>query len=445
MEVPPEVLLALVVPPVEGGEETDRVVRALELGGDDIARPGRRHGEGDQRGGHVQVQEGARHGVLAADGGHTQTQLGGQGPQEGGEGLAPAALIGAELFKILLKGEVGLGCVASGGHQLGHRIHHGYGRPPEGVPLHAPGLEAPGHDGAVVSLPSRPHGQQRGHDLGGRGLSRAAEGHQHRGRADGGVKPLHQAPLEGVLQGGGQVPQAGGAQRGLPPVHRGDLHVDVLVRAVGGEERAGEVGHGLAVPAHDHAGTLSDGRHHVGLQVFRLGMGDKGIHIRRGHHYGHALLALGNGNLRTVQTVVFLAHGVQVDGEAIGKLTDGDAHAACAEVVAAFDETGHVPIAEEPLDFPLLGGVALLNLAGHGVQRVHIVALGGAGGPADAVPAGAAAQEDYHVAGSGPLPDHVGGGGCSHHRAQLQVLCHIAGVVDLAHLAGGQANLIAVG
>ena len=71
--------------------------------------------------------------------------------------------------------------------------------------------------------------------------------------------------------------------------------------------------------------------------------------------------------------------------------------------------------------------------------------LGGAGGAADAVAAGAAAQQDDHVAGGGALPPDMAGGGGAHHRADLHPLGHIAGVVDLIHLAGGQADLVAVG
>ena len=65
---------------------------------------------------------------------------------------------------------------------------------------------------------------------------------------------------------------------------------------------------------------------------------------------------------------------------------------------------GHVAVAEQPLDLALFGGVALLHLGGHGGQGRQVVALGGAGGAADAVTAGAAAQQDDHVAGRGLFP-----------------------------------------
>ena len=174
-------------------------------------------------------------------------------------------------------------------------------------------------------------------------------------------------------------------------------------------------------------------------------MGQEGIHIGIGHHHGHALLALGDGQLRAVQTVVLFAHRVQVDVQPVGQLADGHADAACAEVVAPADQPGHLGVAEQPLELALLGGVALLDLAGHGLQGFLIVALGGAGGAADAVPAGAAAQQDDLVTGHGPFPHHVFRRSRTHHSAHLQVLGHIAGVVQLADQAGGQADLVAVG
>ena len=80
------------------------------------------------------------------------------------------------------------------------------------------------------------------------------------------------------------------------------------------------------------------------------------------------------------------------------------------------------------------------------VERdLEVMALGGAGGTADAVPAGAAAQQDHHVPGCGPLPADIFRRGRAHHRAALQALGHIAGVVDLRHVAGGKADLVAVG
>ncbi len=70
--------------------------------------------------------------------------------------------------------------------------------------------------------------------------------------------------------------------------------------------------------------------------------------------------------------------------------------------------------------------------------------LGGAGGTADAVAAGAAAQQDDHLAGRGALAADMVARGGTHNGADLHSLGHIAGVVDLIHLAGGEADLVAI-
>ena len=87
------------------------------------------------------------------------------------------------------------------------------------------------------------------------------------------------------------------------------------------------------------------------------------------HDHGHALLGFGDGQLGAVQTVILLGHGVQIDFQAVGQLADGHGHAARAKVVAALDETGGFAVAEQALELPLLGGVALLHLASRRFPR----------------------------------------------------------------------------
>ena len=71
--------------------------------------------------------------------------------------------------------------------------------------------------------------------------------------------------------------------------------------------------------------------------------------------------------------------------------------------------------------------------------------LGGAGGAADAVPAGAPAEKDDDVARIGIFTDHVFSGSSSHHRTDLHPLGHIARMIDLLYISGGQTDLVAIG
>ena len=219
----------------------------------------------------------------------------------------------------------------------------------------------------------------------------------------------------------------------------------MLHSAVGVQEVTAQVGDDRAVPLHDHPGLISDHSHPVGFQIFRFGGGDEGVHIFGGHHHGHALLRFGDGQLRAVQTVILLANGVQIDPQAVRQLADGNADAAGAKVVAPLDETGHGAVPEQALDLALLGGVALLDLGGHGGKGFQVVTLGRTGCAADAVPAGAAAQQNDHISGSGALTADVIGGSRRHHRAAFQTLGDVALVVQLRHMAGGQTDLVAVG
>ena len=219
----------------------------------------------------------------------------------------------------------------------------------------------------------------------------------------------------------------------------------MLCRAVGVEECAGDIRHGLSLPAHDHAGGLRHRRHAVGFQILRFGRGDEFCFVLGGDDHGHALLGFGDRQLRAVQPLIFLPYRVKFDAQPFGQLAHGDGDAARAEVVAALDEPRHVSVTEQPLNLALLRSVALLDLAGHSLKALHIMALAAARGAADTVPARASAQQDHHIAAYGTLPDHVLRRGRGHHRAALQTLGNIALVVDLRHMAGGEADLVAVG
>ena len=447
MVVGPHGFQALVVGGI-GLKEVDGVPGLLELAGDDVLPALRGDGEADQRGRHVQVHKGAGHGVLAADGGVAQGGLSPIGTQQGGEGLAPALRLIAQALEVLLKGQIDLALVRTGGHDLGHGLHHGALSAQEGAALHQIGVKARRHDGAGAGAAARSHGNQAHHGLGGGELVLAAVGEEHAARADGGVEALAQTPLGGGVGVLGDAQQLRPDALALHGLLAGqDRHADggVLLRAVGVEELPAQAGDGPAVPAQNHPGLLGHLCDDISLQILRGGGGDELFRVLRPDHHGHALLALGDGKLGAVQALVLLAHGVEVDVQPVGQLADCHADAARAEVVAAANHAGHVAVAEEALELALLGGVALLHLAAHGLEGVQVVGLGGAGGAADAVPAGAAAQQDNHIPGLGGLPNHGIRLHRAHDRAQLHVLRHIAGVVELGDHAGGQANLVAVG
>ena len=196
-----------------------------------------------------------------------------------------------------------------------------------------------------------------------------------------------------------------------------DVDVLVLGRAVGVEEVAGEVDDGVALPGHADAGLMRDLGDHGRLEVLLGGVAHELLDVLLGHGDGHALLGLGNRELGAVQAVVLLGDHVEVDVEAVGELAHGDGHAARAEVVAALDEATGVAAAEEALQLALHGGIALLDLGAVLLDGLDVVGLGGAGGAADAVTAGAATEQDDLVAGGGALAADVARRGGAHHGA----------------------------
>ncbi len=431
---------------VVGGEHDDLVARALELGGGhavDLAEARRKR---DERGRHVEVLEAAGHGVLAADGTDAEVDLRHEGAEDGGHGLAPALGLVAELLEVLLEREIEALVLEAGGHEAADRLDDGEIRAGELVGLHEVGVEAPRHAGAGGRLAV--HGELGGHGHGGRELGLSAEGHEDGGGADGGVEALGEALVGRDVEVGDQAVELLGEGISGPValVLGRHGHVDLLIlgRAVGGEELAAHVDDRLAVPVHGQARVGGHGRDRGGLEVLLAGVAEELLDVfgRQGH--GHALLGLGDGELGAVEALVLLGDGVEVDVQAVGQLADGDRDSAGAEVVAALDQAAGVLAAEEALELALHGRVALLDLGAVLLDGLDVVGLGGAGGAADAVAAGAPAEKHDDVAGGRALATHVGGGGSRHDSADLHALGHVAGVVELGDLAGGEADLVAV-
>ena len=433
-----------------GGDADDAVREALELGRDGAGGLAHGDGEADQGRRNVElaglVLKRTAHGVLAADGAGTQVDLGHEGAQDGCRGLAPALGLGAQTLEVLLEGEIGALVLKAGSHELGDGLDHGQVGARKLVGLHQIGVEAPCHGTRRGGLAV--HGELGDHGRAGGELRLAAKGHEHGRGADGGVEALGKALVGSDVEVGDErghaLGERGAGPAGLPHAtgaHVGDL---VLGCAVGVEELAGQVDDSDAVPGHVHArlgGNLGDnGR----LQVLLGGVAHELIDVTIGDGAGHALLGLRDSELGAVQAVVLLGHGVQVHVQAVGKLAYGDRDAAGAKVVAALDQAAGVAAAEEALQLALDRSVALLDLGARGLDGLGVLGLGGAGGAADAVTAGAAAQQDDLVGGGGALAAHVVCRGSAHDGADLHALGHVAGVIELVDLAGGKADLVAV-
>ena len=395
----------------------------------------------------------AAHGILAADGGRSEAELGAQAAEQRRRRLAPTELIAIQALEIFLERQPRAGDVAARRADFRQRFGDGVDRAVERAPRAQFRVVAVAHQGGGRRFARR--GNQRGHGLVRAVTVHAAVGREDRARADGAVKPLDKPLLRADVEIGEhrQPRLAHGAilreirlfrqiRRGL--VRRGDFRLGVLGHAVRIQKRAGEIHDRLAAPVHHKARFLGDDGNLRRLQILLVGHLLEALkHIRR-DDAGHALLRFGNRQLRAVQPLVFLRHGVQLDHKAGRKLADGDAHAARAEVVAALNHLREFRVAEQPLDAALGRCVALLHLRAAGRERLRVVRLGGARRAAAAVAAGAPAQQHHDIARFGLRAAHVVARGRGDHRAQLHALGDKARMIVFLHLARREADLVAV-
>ena len=244
------------------------------------------------------------------------------------------------------------------------------------------------------------------HGLYRRFLVAPAIGHQHASGPDGRVKAVGQPLTRAALQTFRHCAHSRGkgifriCKRGkiilqfirLFPRSRIERHaygVGMLFGTVGIQKRPAQVDDSRTVPVHDQTRFRLHLSYRDGLQVFGSGKLQEVIDVFRRNYHSHALLTLTDGELRSVQTLVFLRHGVQVDLEPVCQFADGNRYAARTEVVAAADHFCGCGVAEQPLKFALFRGVALLHFSAACLHGMCVVRFAGAGRPADAVAPGA--------------------------------------------------------
>ena len=320
----------------------------LELGRDDVLHLVGGNGKGNQCRGNIEILKAAGHAVLAADGADAEVHLRLERTKQCRKRLSPALAVRAGLLKILLEGQIHILKGRAGRDQLGNGFHDRQIRAVIGAFLGDEGVVAPRHqgDGVGVLLLNTDllhHRLDRGE------LMLTAEGHQHRTRADGGVKALRQSALRADIQISGERVHILGerpADRFVIVLRSGRGDIDMLLRAVRVEEFAGNIDDLVAVPCHGEARFFFDHRYRAGVQVLLFRECQKRLNIFGLNNDCHALLRFGDRQLRAVQTLIFLGNGVEVDIKTVSELADGNGNTARAEVITALDHAGRFPIAE---------------------------------------------------------------------------------------------------
>ena len=100
---------------------------------------------------------------------------------------------------------------------------------------------------------------------------------------------------------------------------------------------------------------------------------------------------------RSIESLIFLGYCVKVYIQPLGQLSDRDAHAARAKVVAAFYHLGEFPVPEQPLQLALGQRIAFLYLGAAFFNGFFMVRLGRACRAAAAVASRASADEHDKV------------------------------------------------
>ncbi len=181
----------------------------------------------------------------------------------------------------------------------------------------------------------------------------------------------------------------------------------VLLGAVGVEELAGKVDDGLAVPVHDHARLLGDDGHDGRLEVFLGGGGDKLLGI-----LGATTTAMRSCDSEMASSVpsrpsyflVTLSRSMSRPSASSPMATDTPPAPKSLQRLMRRQASSR---RNRRCSLRSMGALPFCTSAPQVLEDCPVVRLGGTGRAADAVTAGAAAQQDDHIAGARALAADV--------------------------------------
>ena len=392
---------------VPGSAQPDQFVSGLfQLRCDHVFLLCHIHSKGNQRRRNIDLIEGSGHAVLASDGRKAEAKLGRISSQQRCERLTPTGGLLAHPAEVFLEGETDPMEISASCYDPGHRFGHGISSAVIRAPGRQIGIKAIAHHrhGLGLSVLYRNPGY---HGLCFGPLIFSPIGHQDAAGADGAVEHLHKTLLGADIKIRKHGQPLSADIRNIRTRYERisfsgrNIHKDrsLLMGSVGVEESAAQIHDLFASPGHDQPGILRHNSDRDCFQIFFGGIGQELIYIRRRNDHGHTLLGFGNGDLRSVQTCIFFRNLIQIDLQAGCKFSDGDGHAAGAEVIAFLDDPAYFLSAEHPLDLPFGRRVALLHLGTADLDGGFGMDLGGTGRSSDAVPSGPAAEKNDDIAG----------------------------------------------
>ena len=203
--------------------------------------------------------------------------------------------------------------------------------------------------------------------------------HKNTACADGGIEHLDKALLRACVQIRQCVKPllsdiadvSASSQCGIRGIRNIHINIRFLMSAVGVQERAGQVDDVFSSPVQDKSRLLRDDSHLHCFQVLLCRIGKELIRVFGAYHNSHTFLGLGDGELRSVKAGILLRYLVKVYRQTVGKLADGHRYAAGTEVVALFDDSGHLRASEHALKLPLRRRISFLYLRAAGLERLR--------------------------------------------------------------------------
>ena len=238
--------------------------------------------------------------------------------------------------------------------------------------------------------------------------------HKYAGCTDGSIEHFHQPLLGAYIQIGDHGKpcrllvsgfQSFGCLFGSHFLQRilvlfRDLHFHAafLMCTIGIQECSGKIYDILAAPLQHKPRLLGHNRYFRSFEIFLIRIFHKFRYILRIDDDCHTLLGFGDRQFRAVQAGILLRYLVQINGQTVCQLADGNGYTAGTKVVTFLDQLAYFRSAEQSLQFTLGRCITLLHLSTAHLDGLLGMYLGRSGSTAASVTAGTTAQQDDDIA-----------------------------------------------
>ena len=172
------------------------------------------------------------------------------------------------------------------------------------------------------------------------------------------------------------------------------------------------------------------------LEVLFLGICEELVNILWSNNNCHTLLGLGDGDLCSVKSCIFLRYFIKFNSESVCKLSDCYGYAAGTKVVTFLNNMADFFSAEKSLQLTLGRCVTFLHLCATYGCGLCVVCLGRSGCTTDSVTSGTSAEEDDLVSWVRSQSLYGTSRCCTHDGTDFHTLCNVIRMVNLLNITG---------